>query len=412
MKILRWAYVLGVLLTIGYALFQGYAFLLWAVTEALAFLLPMLLTLFARVRTQDCPVSQLSCVVAIPAHNEAAVLEQTLALVQTQAAPNLRIVVVDDASTDKTADIAERIARQDPRVSLLSVQRGGKAKALNQALLGAKEDVFVTLDADTQLLPGALQALLGDFSRPDVEAASGFISVKGEPSFLGLLQSLEYARASMLRIGFSKLRMHEQAPGAFTGFRTQALQAIDGFPDSLTEDYEVIFRLYDRARTEGRSIRIVGSHTAFAVTSVPLSLGAFFRQRQRWFAGFLVTLYRYRSMLFDPRLGVFGMVRLPTKVFDAVAPLVLVLSCAMLFVRATLLPATFSWSPSAFGAALSLALATLGTLLAQRIRRVVPWYGWLGLLLEVGYGIFRALAVLAAYPLALRTQVSQWDPKR
>jgi cellulose synthase/poly-beta-1,6-N-acetylglucosamine synthase-like glycosyltransferase len=412
MALLRWVYVAALVLAVSYALWQGYALLLWALVEAIALLLPMLMTLGARARVPGARSSPMTCVVVIPAFNEEASIAQTLAHVQSQGLSGLRIVVVDDASTDSTATIVGAIVNEDARVSLMQVARGGKAKALNHALADAKEDVFVTLDADTLLQPGALEALTQDVSSsPAVEAASGFISVARPTSLLALLQSIEYARASMLRVGFSKLRMHEQAPGAFTAFRTRALQAVGGFPDSLTEDYEVIFRLYERARTEGRKIQVVGSHTAFAVTSVPTTLGGFFLQRQRWFAGFLMTLYRYRSMLFDPRLGVFGMIRLPTKVFDTAAPLVLLLSCVALAVRSAALPSV-TLVPTALGAAMSLGLALLGALLAQRVRRTLPWYAWLGLPLEVGYSLVRALAVLGAYPMALRAQASQWNPRR
>jgi cellulose synthase/poly-beta-1,6-N-acetylglucosamine synthase-like glycosyltransferase len=298
--------------------------------DSVLVLIPLLATLTLRIREHEerAIESYPPCTVVIPAHNEAEHLAATVASIVVERLVDLSIIIVDDGSTDKTFELATSLAASDARICVRSIQRGGKAKALNEALSITKTEAFVTVDADTHVEAGALRALLANFDDDAVDAVSGFIVAKERTgsALLGSFQRLEYLKASALRTGFSILGMHEQAPGAFTAFRTASLKRVGGFPDSLTEDYEVIFRLYDLARQEDRRIRIVSSPSAIARTSPVCSLRGLFEQRTRWFAGFLMTLWRYRSMIFDKRLGRFGLLRLPHKVLDAGMPLVLALA--------------------------------------------------------------------------------------
>ncbi|MBC04511.1 MAG: hypothetical protein CMJ34_14600 [Phycisphaerae bacterium] len=95
--------------------------------------------------------------VIIPAHNEEAGIERTLRGVLADGIPDLEIVVVVNASTDRTAEIARGV---DPKVKVLDTPTPGKTNALN---LGERElHTFprVFLDADIRLEPGTLPALL------------------------------------------------------------------------------------------------------------------------------------------------------------------------------------------------------------------------------------------------------------
>ena len=71
------------------------------------------------------------------------------------------IVVVDDASADGTAAVAERAAAQDPRVKLVRLaQNSGPAAARNAALDIARNDWIVVLDADDTMMPGRLLRMI------------------------------------------------------------------------------------------------------------------------------------------------------------------------------------------------------------------------------------------------------------
>ncbi len=101
----------------------------------------------------------------IPARDEEANLADCLALVARQDYPNLEILVVDDRSADKTAEIAREFAAKDERFRLISIQDlppgwTGKTHALHVASDEARGQWFWFLDADTRHAPESLSVML------------------------------------------------------------------------------------------------------------------------------------------------------------------------------------------------------------------------------------------------------------
>lgn len=108
--------------------------------------------------------------VVIPAYNAARWIERTLACAQAQTIRDIEIIVVDDGSTDETADIVMEIARNDPRVTLLRQVNGGVARARNTGIAAARSDYVSPLDADDLWHPRYLESHLAAFAA-DPEAA-------------------------------------------------------------------------------------------------------------------------------------------------------------------------------------------------------------------------------------------------
>ncbi|HLI27649.1 MAG TPA: glycosyltransferase [Chloroflexota bacterium] len=122
------------------------------------------LTCFEPISAEPRPAPRLPAVtVVIPARNEAANIARCVRSVLAQDYPALRVVVVDDNSTDATPQILAALAAADPR---LSVVRGrplppgwtGKNFALAQAAPYLHGEWVLFLDADTWLEPGAIRA--------------------------------------------------------------------------------------------------------------------------------------------------------------------------------------------------------------------------------------------------------------
>jgi cellulose synthase/poly-beta-1,6-N-acetylglucosamine synthase-like glycosyltransferase len=278
--------------------------------------------------------------VIVAAHNEAAVLPVTLAALLRQTHGLSQIVIADDGSTDGTRDLLTgRFRLTEPALGELSapssrypnlywlrVPHGGKALALNAAIDVMTTDTVMTVDADTLLADDAALAMRAAFAQaPKLVAATGILVPVCNRTASGRVfqwfQTYEYMRNFIARFAWMRADSLLLVSGAFASFRRDALVAVGGFDaQCLVEDYELIHRLrrYSVDRGLGWDVRVVGD--AHAQTEAPATLGAFLRQRRRWFAGFLQTQYWNRDMTGDARYGTLGRLMLPIKAFDTMQP--------------------------------------------------------------------------------------------
>ncbi len=108
--------------------------------------------------------------VIIPAFNAAAVIGNAVSSAQTQTENLIEIIVVDDASTDDTTAIVERLAAQDTRLRLVRLaQNGGPGVARNAGLDAASGEWVALLDADDRFHPQRLERLLAAGASEDAQ---------------------------------------------------------------------------------------------------------------------------------------------------------------------------------------------------------------------------------------------------
>jgi len=238
--------------------------------------------------------------VIVPAYNESAGIEAAIRSLVASDHP-LEVIVVDDGSSDGTADLVESL--RIPGVRVIRQANAGKPVALNTGLRAARFDLIVMVDGDTVFEPDAVRMLIQPFADPAVGAVSGNAKVGNRGGLLGRWQHIEYVIGFNLdRRLFDLAECMPTVPGAVGGFRRTALERIGGLSDvTLAEDTDLTMALC----RDGW--RVVYEERAVAWTEAPASLGALWRQRYRWCYGTMQAMWKHRgAMVQRGTAGKFG----------------------------------------------------------------------------------------------------------
>ncbi len=415
---------------------------LFFVSNDMAIGLVLMLTLVARFRRAP-EAAVLSAApppvtILISAWNEVDSIVDTVRRWADQTGAAFEIIVGDDGSTDATSKVlidalglkTSAPGRSEGRcngvpVTLFTLSHEGKGATLNSISVHAKHEVLVTVDADTTPAPDALRLLAEAFIDPLVDSATGVVSIRnGRKGWLLANQSAEYLKNAWVRIAWSSLGGLEQVPGAFAGARAELFRQAGGFPtDSITEDYELTYRFMEVGLERGRPPKVVTVPRAQVFTDGPSSVAGFVRQRTRWFAGFLSTLFRYRHLVFNPGAGAFGLVRLPLKLVDAVLPFLAVTTLVVLVrdgvvaalglsgAALALFATRWVWDLLVYAAATS-ASWRLGAPVMSRQAMPPGAIGWLLTAFEaLTYVWFKQLSALRGVTWAAR-RVRTWESSR
>jgi peptidoglycan-N-acetylglucosamine deacetylase len=243
--------------------------------------------------------------VVIPAYDEEAVLEGAVASALASDLPDLRVVVVDDGSTDGTWKVARRLAR-DPRVTALPQRPNqGKPAALDAGIAATEAELVVTVDADTVLSRDAVRLLVAPLAHdPGLGAVAGNIKVGNRTGVLTLFQSLEYITGLNLgRRAQHVLGCITTVPGAAAAWRRAAVAEVGGVPgDTRIEDTDLTLTL------QRAGWRVVYQPAAVAYTEAPDTWRGLVAQRTRWIGGYLQVLAKHRGGFLAPNpLGLLGL---------------------------------------------------------------------------------------------------------
>ena len=121
--------------------------------------------------------------VIVPVYNAKAYLESCVTSVLRQTYAPVEVVLVDDGSTDGSAEMCDRLAAAHASVQVVHQANAGVSAARNAGFKAARGDWVTFVDADDQLLPNALQTLSGAIE-PSIDGICG-----------GILQGAQKARA-------------------------------------------------------------------------------------------------------------------------------------------------------------------------------------------------------------------------
>lgn len=234
--------------------------------------------------------------VIVPAYNEEKVIRTTIESLLATDYPRKEIIVVDDGSKDKTFEIA---SKYKDKIKLLHKENGGKASALNHALLFTTGDIITIIDADTIIGYSSLKHIAKAMTDRNVAAVAGNIKIRNKVNWLTWCQALEYLSGiQIMRRGLDYFGAITIVPGALGAFRKMMLV------ESGTYDKTTLVEDFDATMKVLRSGMVIsGSNNAIAYTQAPQTLKDFYKQRKRWYRGNLQVLRRHSDILLNPRFG-------------------------------------------------------------------------------------------------------------
>jgi poly-beta-1,6-N-acetyl-D-glucosamine synthase len=257
----------------------------------------------------------------VPAHDEEQGIRQTVESLLALEYPRdkLSILVIDDGSTDRTGDIVSAIANDNSRVRLIAKKQGGKAAALNYGLRTITTEYFSCVDADSHVAPDALRRMIPRFAEPNTAAVISAVKVDAPQTFYEKLQRVEYLIAIQARRLMASIDILAMTPGVLSVYKTDIVRSIGCFDEhSIVEDFEIALKL----KYHGYSIQI--AHDAVTYTKVPHNFVQLWRQRIRWYRGFIDTHVKYKDMFFSKRYGLLGWFQMPVNMLGIITLIVAV----------------------------------------------------------------------------------------
>jgi cellulose synthase/poly-beta-1,6-N-acetylglucosamine synthase-like glycosyltransferase len=234
--------------------------------------------------------------ILIPAWNEEAVIGRLLQRMCELTYPEekLEVIVIDDASRDKTGEIAEEFAKIHSFMKVIhcdSANGGrGKPRALNKGLTHTTGEITYCFDADYYPQRDIVERFNVHFLDPKVGAVQGRVTVLNEPiSLVARLVTLE--RIAGYRVdqrAREELGLIPQYGGTVGGFRTALLRALGGWDETiLAEDTDLTFRCYLAG------FKVCYVNDAESYEEAVENWHQYWHQRSRWAKGHMQCAFKH-----------------------------------------------------------------------------------------------------------------------
>ena len=258
--------------------------------------------------------------VLVPAYKEETVIVRTIRSVLNSDYKNIRVIVIDDGSPDRTAEVAREAYVKEiaaGRVEVLTKPNGGKAAALNFAIERLDEDFYVGIDADTVIAADAISKLIAHFEDERIGAMAGNAKVGNRVNLWTRWQALEYITSQNFeRRALDLMHVVTVVPGAIGAWRTQAVRDAGGYPlNTVAEDADLTMNLLEHG------YRVDYEDRALAFTEAPIDMRGLMRQRFRWSFGTLQAIWKHRAAFVrNKAMGLFALPNI--LIFQMLLPLV------------------------------------------------------------------------------------------
>jgi cellulose synthase/poly-beta-1,6-N-acetylglucosamine synthase-like glycosyltransferase len=277
--------------------------------------------------------SNLSVTIVIPAWNEEDFIADTIKSILGQSYSNIKVIVVDDCSTDSTPEIVKQF--ENVVLMRTDINQGSKSKALNYAIPSIDTDIFICVDADTVLAPNAVENLLKAFNDENTYVASGYIFSKKQSNFWQSARYGEYLFGQeILKTGQQNANIVLVASGCFFGIRTSFLKQYMFNDRTMAEDMDLTWIAIEHKK------RITFVEDAICYVDDPYNYTTYTNQVSRWYRGFFQNLKVRRFNLFEHNIKL-GLVAYAYMIVNVISlPLTIF---AILFVPASITIYVLFW---------------------------------------------------------------------
>lgn len=239
--------------------------------------------------------------ILIAARNEEDKLGKTIQdiLVQTYPGHLVELIVVDDHSTDRTAEIVLSFADKGVKLIRLNEDQplnSYKKKAITEAIKVSTGELIVTTDADCRMKPEWLDTIVSFYQEHQFKLISSPVAYFEEKNYFENLQTLEFLY--LIGLGASTIgnKMPSTCNGANLAYQKDVFFELKGFQgiDDLASGDDELFLHKVASRYPG-SIGFCKSEKAIVYTHAKHSLKEFIRQRKRWASK--STRYKNKSVV-------------------------------------------------------------------------------------------------------------------
>jgi len=306
--------------------------------------------------------------VIAPAYNESRTIVDNIRTLLSLYYNNYEVIVVNDGSTDDSMEkiittyelekvnyyfdyripckrirgVYKSSNRSFKKLTVIDKVNGGKADSLNAGLNVSKNELVVSIDADSIMEPDALLKMVKPFLEAKdrkVIGAGGVIRIANSceisgghinkihlpRKFLPRAQVMEYTRAFLMgRMAWSELDGLLLISGALGMFDREIVIRAGGYSTTTVgEDMELVVRIRRYMTENNRRYDVVYIPDPLCWTEVPSSIRVLARQRSRWTRGTLETLITHRKLFLNRRYGKLGMLGYPYwLLFEYLAPII------------------------------------------------------------------------------------------
>ena len=226
--------------------------------------------------------------IVIAARNEEKNIGNTLQDILAQDYPRecVEVIVVDDHSTDDTAEIIKSFSTSGVQLIQLKEDKplnSYKKLAITKAIQQSTGELIVATDADCRMGAKWLSTLVASYINQNAQLISAPVVYEGEKSMFEYLQTLEF----LFLIGLGAAGIGNKKPstcnGANLAYRRSAFDELGGFQgiDHVASGDDELF-LHKVAEQYRDRIVFCKSYDAIVFTQAKTSMGAFISQRKRW----------------------------------------------------------------------------------------------------------------------------------